>query len=218
MIFTSKGNNLESCVALICQAEVLPLSLLRVIVYITHAEPVVNRGERGFVWWWLLVWVPAELYPGAGNVFVKIEKRNVCSVIATVAETLSAYRSCLPNPLPPGTWGDLQVALSTKEFPSFQLSCWLWSQAIRISCDFLSPYFKWSFLRKLFGIQSIFPPLRNVINGSELLSPNTLVLLIMECTNGRNNELPFITTFCFLILKKIICEFQFGLLALCCWP
>lgn len=122
----------------------------------------------------------------------------------------------------PAHWGDLQVALSTKEFPSFQLSCWLWSQAIRISCDFikhfLSPYFKWSFLRKLFGIQSIFPPLRNVINGGELLSPNTLVLLIMECTNGRNNELPFITTFCFLILKKIICEFQFGLLALCCWP
>lgn len=98
MLLTGKGNDLAGCVALICQAEVSPTELPK-RVYITHAGErvcvVVAVGMRA-------CWANARCWKCLRC--QNWEKKPVCLVAATVAETPSAYSSCLPNPtLTPGT-------------------------------------------------------------------------------------------------------------------
>lgn len=60
---------------------------------------------------------------------------------------------------------------------------------------FLSPPFKWPLIGKLFGIQSIFFPIRKCHKWSLGFKPKHTNFCLTQCSHGRS-ELPFMTMFC----------------------
>lgn len=157
MVFASRDTKLARVVSLSdgsfshCASKGLQCQYL----YYSHGRPTVCRGE-------LWVRVPTKFIQVL-ETSSSLQCGHACSGLNTSVPVGAPCQA----PHPPPALGVCTVLANQRPAPVHLLTLELRDlfHVILSSASCLPPAFKWSFIRKLSGIQSIFPPLKTDITG-----------------------------------------------------